>query len=44
MDFEDFDAFVLAFEAGDARSDFNGDNFLDFSDFDDFVHAFEADC
>ena len=44
VDFEDFDAFVLAFEAGDARSDFNGDNFLDFSDFDDFVHAFEADC
>jgi hypothetical protein len=44
LDFTDFDAFVIAFEAGDASSDFNSDGFLDFTDFDAFVSAFEAGC
>ncbi|MDX2117460.1 MAG: EF-hand domain-containing protein [Planctomycetota bacterium] len=44
LDFTDFDAFVEAFEGGNASSDFNGDGFLDFTDFDAFVAAFEAGC
>jgi hypothetical protein len=40
--FEDFDAFVSSFEAGDPLADFNNDCFLDFNDFDAFVAAFEA--
>jgi hypothetical protein len=44
LDFTDFDAFVEAFEAGNASADFNGDGFLDFTDFDAFVAAFEAGC
>lgn len=42
--FEDFDAFVVSFEAGEAASDFGGDGFLTFEDFDAFVAAFEAGC
>jgi len=44
LDFTDFDAFVEAFEAGEASSDFNGDGFIDFTDFDAFVAAFELGC
>jgi hypothetical protein len=44
LTFEDFDAFVAAFEAGDANSDFDGDGFLTFEDFDAYVAAFEAGC
>jgi hypothetical protein len=44
LDFTDFDAFVTAFEIGDAIADFNADGFLDFTDFDAFVVAFEAGC
>lgn len=44
LDFTDFDAFVAAFENGDAASDFNADGFLDFTDFDGFVSAFENGC
>jgi hypothetical protein len=44
LTFEDFDAFVGAFEAGDASADFDGDGFLSFEDFDAFVGAFEAGC
>jgi hypothetical protein len=44
LDFTDFDAFVTAFEAGDAGSDFNADGFIDFTDFDAFVSAFELGC
>lgn len=44
LDFEDFDAFVAAFEAGAASSDITGNGFLDFEDFDSFVAAFEAGC
>lgn len=42
--FEDFDAFVGAFEAGEAPADFNRDGFLTFEDFDEFVSVFEAGC
>ncbi len=44
LTFEDFDAFVSAFEAGNSDADFNKDGFLDFSDFDDFVVQFETGC
>ncbi|MDX2118429.1 MAG: GC-type dockerin domain-anchored protein [Planctomycetota bacterium] len=44
LDFTDFDAFVVAFEAGAAIADFNSDGFLDFTDFDAFVASFEAGC
>jgi hypothetical protein len=42
--FEDFDAFVGAFESGLPSSDFNGDGFLTFDDFDVFVQTFELGC
>lgn len=44
LTFEDFDAFVAAFESGDASADFDGDGFLTFEDFDAFVTAFESGC
>jgi hypothetical protein len=44
LTFEDFDAFVGAFESGAATADFNSDGFLTFEDFDAFVAAFEAGC
>ena len=44
LTFEDFDAFVSAFEAGDVTGDFNKDGFLTFEDFDVFVTEFEAGC
>ncbi|MDX2118280.1 MAG: choice-of-anchor R domain-containing protein [Planctomycetota bacterium] len=44
LTFEDFDAFVSAFEGGSATADFNADGFLTFEDFDAFVAAFEAGC
>lgn len=44
VSFSDFDAFVLAFEAGLASADTNADTFLTFEDFDVFVVAFEAGC
>jgi hypothetical protein len=44
LTFEDFDAFVAAFESGDVRGDFNADGFITFEDFDAFVGAFEAGC
>ena len=44
LTFEDFDAFVNAFEAGAASADFNADGFLTFEDFDAFVSAFETGC
>jgi len=44
LTFEDFDAFVGAFEAGAPNADFNLDGFLTFEDFDAFVAAFEAGC
>jgi len=44
LTFEDFDAFVSAFEAGESRADFTSDGFLTYEDFDAFVNAFEAGC
>ena len=44
LTFEDFDAFVAAFENGDAIADFNADGFLTFEDFDAFVAGFESGC
>lgn len=40
----DYDAFVFAYEAGDASADFDGDGFVTGLDFDNFVYAFEAGC
>ena len=42
--FEDFDAFIAAFEEGLQTSDFNQDGFLTFEDFDDYVAKFEGGC
>ncbi|MDX2118239.1 MAG: EF-hand domain-containing protein [Planctomycetota bacterium] len=44
LTFEDFDAFVGAFESGAPNADFNLDGFLTFEDFDAFVAAFESGC
>lgn len=44
LTFEDFDAFVAAFSAGQPSSDFNNDGFITFDDFDAFVLAFEVGC
>lgn len=41
---DDFDAYVLAFEAGNSVADFDGDGFVTGDDFDAFVVAFEAGC
>ncbi len=42
--FEDFDAFVGAFDSGATAADFNADGFLTYEDFDAFVAAFEFPC
>ena len=44
VDFDDFNAFVIAFEAGADNADFDGSGFVDFDDFNAFVVAFEAGC
>jgi hypothetical protein len=44
ISFEDFDAFVAAFEEGLQTSDFDQDGFLTFEDFDAFVAKFEGGC
>jgi len=41
---DDYDAFVIAFEAGDPSADFNNDSFTSGDDFDAFVIAFEGAC
>ncbi len=41
---DDFDAYVAAFEAGNATADFDGDGFVTGDDFDGFVVQFEAGC
>ncbi len=41
VDTDDFDAFVHAYEAGDASADIDGSCFVDTDDYDAFVHAFE---
>jgi len=42
--FDDFDAFVYAFQLGDRDADFNLDGFLTFEDFDVFVETFISGC
>ncbi|MDX2118384.1 MAG: GC-type dockerin domain-anchored protein [Planctomycetota bacterium] len=44
LSFEDFDAFIAAFEVGQSSSDVNADAFLSFEDVDAFVAAFEEGC
>lgn len=44
VDTDDFDAFVLAFEGGEASADADGSGFVDTDDFDVFVQAFGAGC
>ncbi|MCG3123923.1 MAG: hypothetical protein GIKADHBN_02361 [Phycisphaerales bacterium] len=44
IDTDDFDAFVVAFEAGAAGADVNGSGFVDTDDYDAFVVAYEAGC
>ncbi len=41
---DDYDAYVLAFEAGDLPADFNGDGFVNGDDFDGFAAAFDLGC
>jgi len=41
---EDFDAYVVPFEAGDLAADYNGDGFVTGEDFDAYVTDFEAGC
>lgn len=44
VDFEDYDAFVAAFEGGFGWADFDRSGFVDTDDFDRFVEAFELGC
>ncbi len=44
VDFEDYNAFVAAFEAGTDDADFDGSGFVDIEDFVAYVGAFEAGC
>lgn len=41
---QDFDAYVLAFEAGDLGADFDGDGFITGIDYDLYVQSFETGC
>ena len=41
VDFDDFNLFVQAFEAGDLSADFDNSGFVDFDDFNLYVVAFE---
>lgn len=44
VDFEDYNAFIAAFEAGDQSADFDESGFVDFEDFNAFVAQFESGC
>ncbi|MCK6476069.1 MAG: NF038122 family metalloprotease [Phycisphaerales bacterium] len=44
VDTDDFDAFVVAFVAGDESSDVDGSGFVDHDDYDFFVLAYESGC
>lgn len=44
VDFEDFDAFVQAFELGGDDADYDGSGFVDLEDFNSFVTDFEIGC
>jgi len=41
---DDFDAFIVVFELGEAAADFDRNGFVNGDDFDGFVVAFEAGC
>ena len=41
---DDFDSFVVEFEAGSAAADIDGNGFTNGDDFDSFVAAFESGC
>lgn len=41
---DDFDEYVVLFEAGDPGADFNGDTFVTGDDFDDFANHFVEGC
>ena len=41
---DDYDNFVVPFEAGDSAADFNNDGFVNGDDFDFFAFAFENGC
>ncbi len=44
VDFEDYNAFVFAFQEGTDNADFDGSGFVDIEDFNAFVGAFEIGC
>jgi hypothetical protein len=44
VDTDDFDAFVMAFEAGDVSADVDGSGFVDTDDYDFFVNRYELGC
>ncbi|GMV25432.1 MAG: hypothetical protein AMXMBFR58_14630 [Phycisphaerae bacterium] len=44
VDFEDYDAFVQAFELGDISADFDESGFVDVEDFTAFVVQYESGC
>ncbi len=44
VDTDDYDFFVITFEAGMDMADFDGSGFVDTDDFDAFVRAFEVGC
>ncbi len=44
VDTDDYDFFVITFEAGLDMADFDGSGFVDTDDFDAFVRAFELGC
>ena len=44
IDFNDYLAYIIAYEAGEAGADFNGDAFVDFFDYSDFLAAFVEGC
>lgn len=44
VDFDDYTAFVVAFEEGADIADFDGSGFVDFDDFNAFVDAFNGGC
>lgn len=44
VDFDDFNAFISAFEAGTDNADVDGTGFVDFDDFNFYVQYFESGC
>ncbi|HLO40876.1 MAG TPA: GC-type dockerin domain-anchored protein [Phycisphaerales bacterium] len=44
VDGDDFSAFIISFDAGDAAADFDQSGFVDTEDFTAFITAFESGC